>query len=467
MSGQKEVKNIENSSTALTLKDTVNVDDSCSGSSLPSFSPEHTVGWIGIAGLLCADIIGAGVLTIGVNIGSIGWVVGLSFLFLSWPCSAYTGYLLQRVLVMLPSRSMAPTMMDMGTAILGKYVGITVQVLNWIVNYVIVLGYVTVTTKSLGATFYDVHWCVPVWSSIVIPSLMAMMMYCRTQKRIAALTWPSMALIVIAIAISVISMFSGWNNRPALKYGNTKAFADGLSSDKIIDSLNQLVFAYSGQNIYVEIMAEMKEPRHFKKSLITAGTFQVSIYFIVALISNLYSGQDTVNTGMITTNIPLGGAYRAANAFLFAHMITVFPITTQVIVRPVHYIFDKKSVNEESLRGYAFWFLSVFIVVGSAGLLAILFPYVSILQSMTGAFLAVPCFVVPGIYYYGACHKYSRKVGRMDHIGIIALCFVVGMTLFVYGLYSSISNLSYEVANAGGFFACNCDNMWDVCPASS
>ncbi len=110
---------------------------------------------MGTAGLLCAGIIGSGVLTIGIDVGSIGWLFSILLLLGMWPINTYTGMLLQRAIVMCPDRSQVPTLLHLYFELAPIWLAYIMQGINYAVNFFIVVNYITVAAQSLGSILYD------------------------------------------------------------------------------------------------------------------------------------------------------------------------------------------------------------------------------------------------------------------------------------------------------------------------
>lgn len=423
--------------------------------------PAKTISWLGIAGILCAEVIGCGVLTIGVNVARVGWIPGIILLLINWPIAAYVGLLFQRTILKVPDRRRVPNLLKLCQELTTPAFALAMQIMNWVVTFFVVTGFVSVAAQALASIFYDFRICMPIWGCIVIPIIITIMSFTRTQRLVSMLTGPSMVFVAITIIISVAFMLGNYSTRPALEYGNTPAVKEGLTLGDLVYSFNQFLFSYSGQNIFVEIISEMKHPKHFPKSIVFSGTVQVSMYVLVAIVSNLYSGMYNLRGRMITENIGFNAWFRVANLFLFLHVVMAIPITCQVLCRNAHFLIDMKTVNENSVRGRMVWILSCIIVVGLSGSIAILFPFLDIIQNFCGALLTIPCFILPGITYIRASKIYGTKIHMADKILMTLICFMLGSCLFGYGIYLAIDHMADSIQNAGGFLACNCQGIWN------
>lgn len=84
--------------------------------------------------------------------------------------------------------------------------------------------------------------------------------------------------------------------------------------------LCEVVYSFSGQWMYFELMDTMTKPKDFPKAFLVAGPFMLITYLVVAMLGYWFGSGTTDLVG----GMPHGPWLQAAAALLFAHVVIVY-----------------------------------------------------------------------------------------------------------------------------------------------
>ena len=178
-------------------------------------------------------------------------------------------------------------MSDAADYTIGRWAYWVAYVLLIILLLFILGDYLLLIGKSLGSAFYSVHLCQP-WWVLIGAALVFPFTQLRTLSSTAALCFLSMVTIVGSVAIVIVKLIVN-GREPTVE---TFVIAEDITFTSFMQSLSAIYFTFSGQNIFYEFMAEMKDYRDFMKVFIIAGPFQVGIYMIVGSVGYHYKGTE-------------------------------------------------------------------------------------------------------------------------------------------------------------------------------
>ena len=136
--------------------------------------------------------------------------------------------------------------------------------------------------------------------------------------------------------------------------------------------------------IYVEMMAEMKEPHLFKHSVTIIGfPLIMALYLISGLWSYMYLGNSA--NGMMISNLSPGPASQSASFFLYIHILVAFTLQGVVVSQKFHRMIHPDSVQDYSWRGSLIYFGMTLITVLICFIIANVIPFFVDLTSLIGA----------------------------------------------------------------------------------
>lgn len=424
------------------------------------------------AGIIIADVVGAGVLSFANAIARFGWLLGSVITVALLAMNIHISILMWRVRMGCPRATTYPELAAEAFAGAPDDVRQFAVKATAAVQYGLIAGMLGIYTLSLGLgygrMFHDVYVCMPLWTCIGCGSVIVFFASGR-----ALGTWPSLiclnvATIVGTVTIPLVIMAIMGLKETRRPDSTFDAVAD-LSITGSLSGISTITFAMTSQFMVVEIIDEMKDPIDFPKAYLwISAPFQLTAFLAVGLGGYYYAGSDV--HGMIMDNIPFGTALRLAALCLVLHMLVTFVIKGVVLARAVHKAVDEASVDTDDARGWGSWILITFGITAFSWLFAQLVPFFEDMVDLLGASLGpAGCYIIPIILYVRWLRDFAgtdQSPGRVESF-IISAEFVLGMTLMCFGTASALSNIYSKWQTYGYPFACHCENTWNVCECSA
>ena len=247
---------------------------------------------------------------------------------------------------------------------------------------------------------YQEKWCDPSVAALAALCLL-LPNQIRTLHSIAFLSVVSFVTIIFSVVIAVAVVVYETNPDAVIV---TESFAGGGDFWKFFEGLSGFCFAFAGQSIYCEMMAEMKAPREFKKSL-WMGTPMIAVCYAAAA-TIVYAYRGTTAPAFLPDAMPNDWRKRLCSISLFIHMIISYNITNQVVSRALHLHFRPTTVNAHTWTGavhhacFSFGLLLFSFVVANA------IPFFDNLTGVIGALLLAPIsLIMPCLLYLAADHR--------------------------------------------------------------
>ena len=430
--------------------------DAREASKLP---PRHAT-WRRIAFLLIADIVGVGILELGFHLATLGWVLGLSFMVIFFAVNLYTGILLSRLRDSYPN---AVTLGDLAGYVMGSR---RWAMAMWIVVYVNLSlncgSYLLVITKTLQSIFWvqSPGWCDP-WTALGSCCLLLIPNQVRTMNGMSYLAIVSFATIVLSVLMTLGHLL-GHETRPGTA---TEAFAGSSNFWVFFNSLSGFAFAYAGQSIYLEMMAEMKRPTLFSKALLIGAPSILLLYSITAIAQYALTGQYA--RPFLIDSVPDGPLKVVVSISLLIHMLISYNITNQVVTRALHLRFFPRTVNGSSMASRMHWFLLSGCLLVSSWIIANAVPFFDNLTGIIGALLLAPIsFIIPCLFYLKADRNgalvaadgmKSYTIGGTERAACYAI-IAIGACVTLLGTISNIKEAAEKSSSIAAPFSCNVFN---------
>ena len=146
-----------------------------------------------------------------------------------------------------------------------------------------------------------------------------------------------LAVFIVAIAVGVqngpSTVPQGWVSD--YKIVNKPSFADGVSA------VSTLIFACSATPGYFSIAAEMRDPRHFTRSLLISQVISTIIYLAIGVVVYYYCGSMVASPALgsagalvkrISYGVALPGLVASTTIFMHVSVSTSFYLTLRVVM---------------------------------------------------------------------------------------------------------------------------------------
>jgi len=228
---------------------------------------------------------------------------------------------------------------------------------------------------------------------------------------------------------------------------NTDFIAAGSMWD-YFGAYSDIVFAYAGHAIYIEMMYEMHTPAHFSDSINLAYPFLLIFYGLVASVGYYYQGDET--KGYLIDVIPIGTTKAIASAFMFVHMSICYVLNSQVVCRAIHCRLSSDTVDalswsvlrqrKKCFQGQVLWLLISSGIMCSAFLIANSISFFESFVELIGSIFS-PWFVfgAPATMYI----IFNRRKAKLPILvrAIVYFCVLWWLLMMSLGTTSSIINL--------------------------
>ncbi|KAK4522200.1 hypothetical protein GAYE_FCTG49G0079 [Galdieria yellowstonensis] len=398
------------------------------------------MGWWRCVFLILGDILGTGILAIPSGLASMGWVLGLLFLFVMCAVFIYCGILLAKMRLIFPY---IRTYGDLGEAVFGFWGRWAVYLVQYSNMYLALPVYLLVASTALREAVSPGS-CLIIWM-FVNSGIVLCLLQTRTLK---FMTWYSVvgtACIVVTLMISIVQIcIDAHTSTTHGQVVSSSGFENGLVGS------GDIIFAYSGIYMFIEFMDEMKRPRDFPKAVYTANLLLLFSYGFVGILGYAVYGLPVVNP--ITSSLSAGKVKRVANGFLWIHVLVSYLVTGLVFNRAVAVRFVRKFVDDFSLKGIAAWFVVTLASTGLTLLLNIFFPYLSDIESLLGTlFSPITGFIYPPLFYWKCA---GSKMSWKHKIVATFVILVFGVAYTVLGTYGTIYSIVQNVGATPLLYKC-------------
>mmetsp|Transcript_130668 Transcript_130668/g.279392 ORF Transcript_130668/g.279392 Transcript_130668/m.279392 type:complete len:490 (+) Transcript_130668:77-1546(+) len=424
------------------------------------------------AGIIVADVVGAGILSMAVAVSKFGWLLGTILTVLLLSMNVHIAIMMWRVHRKCPE---ARTFVQLVASAFGRAPTAQHQAavrITGLIQYLFLFCLLGLYSLSFGKgfamMFYDVRLCLRTWTLIGCAVLLPFQARARTLGKWPLLIWLNVATILGSILIPLVWMASAGgldNTRPE---GSVIYAVAPLTLSNALTGISLMSFAFTSQFMIVEIISEMKDPAEFPRAYITLSAPFQCISFLVVGIAGYYFVGDSV-TGMIGDNIKYGIWFRLAALCLCCHMLITFMIKGVVLCNAV-FRACSLGLSDESLGGWSLWTLVVLVVVSVSWLFAQVVPFFSDLVDLLGAsFTPVGCYMIPILFYLRWHMDFGEKDDSISFVErvVIVIEFALAALLTVAGTYFALVHI-HENWNTYGFpFACHCEHIWNTCACSA
>jgi len=449
-------------------------------------SGSRTAEWWYTSIVIVASIVGIGVLAVPGSVKNVGWV-GMAIIVCCYPTNLYTGLLIAKLAMFFPH---AKTFGDVAGKVWGDHGRHMTYFVLYVYLFLLLGDFLLVAAKSVQGFFYDVKICLPTAALLSCLWLLPSNQF-RTLSNLTVLGAVSTLTITAVLGICLKEAIFPASGESCEKHVNLKA-AGGSSHAhlsptytgisflhtflNINGSISTMIFAFSGQKIFLEMVSEMKNPAEFPKACHVAFPYLLIIYLLIAGLTYGYCGEATPD--YLMDIVPYGTLRRITNLLMFIHIGISYTITQQVLSGALHRRFFPDNLHnmldfslgmrhllqqDRAWRSQFQWFLI------SSGLLFLSFmlssavPFFEGLVQLMGALLSsVLSFALPvGLHYYAISGK-GGALSTFDRVCALVLG-VLTVYIMITGTVGALIHINNSWATYGAPFSCQCGAIQAVC----
>jgi len=313
-----------------------------------------------------------------------------------------TAYIFNKVHLKYP---MCMTIGEAGEKIFGRAAGKVFSVILGIYLFTLLGGYFNVLAFSVQQIFYEREMCLleAAWISAAI---LFFFVQARTLHNLALLSGISFLTITIAIITSLWHVLSGdvACGAEAVPKPGFSSFSLGDRSSGnfwvLFGAFSQFTFAFAGQSIFLEMNAEMKEPRDFMKSVNLSYTIMILMYGTVCVAVYSACG-DHSPLGKLTAIVPEGRSLRLVGIVMLIHMLISYTLSSTILTRHIFITTGWTKGIEESISGRLVWNVVALSIMAVSLVMAIEVPTFNNLTTLVNDIGICPlCFIFPCFMYY-------------------------------------------------------------------
>lgn len=424
------------------------------------------------AGLIVADVVGAGILGLPVAVSEIGWLPSAVLIPLLLAMNMHISILMWRVRMDFPHIRSFVQMVDMAFSKAPEVQRQGMTIAAGICQYAFIFAmlgvYILCIGRALGNMFNSIHVCLPTWTLITCAIILPFQATARRLGTWRSLVWANVATICGTVFIPLLYMMHEGADKMRAPDSVFVAVAP-LSFPNALDALSVFSFAFTSQFMVIEIISEMKDPSQFPTAYVgMAAPFQAIAFLLVGLGGYYYIGDKVM--GMITDNIPFGPISQLAAACLLTHMVVTYLIKAIVLCRAGHRVVDKDADNDDSRSAWNTWTVLALLAALMAWLISSIVPFFNELVGLLGCTVCpICCYAIPIFCYLRWAKDFNAKdspIGKLEG-GVLVVELTLAAVLFTFGTYFAIVQILDKWSTFGYPFGCHCESMWSTCECSA
>mmetsp|Transcript_21518 Transcript_21518/g.43205 ORF Transcript_21518/g.43205 Transcript_21518/m.43205 type:complete len:439 (-) Transcript_21518:63-1379(-) len=405
--------------------------------------PEDRQHWVFASFMAVGYILGTGVLVLPSAMANLGYFLGLvtciTFAFLS----TYVGLLLGRLRNNFHPECLSYKMLSR------KCVGPQFErglefltCINWFMSMAL---YILTAVKSFQAAFYWTHVCGYYWGLICV----ALMTPCMLIRNLKTMEW--MAAIsdgaAILIIIVVLTLLAAQDEDSPSSHTHY-IWPPKESFLEAYNPISSFIFAYQGQSIFLEIMAEMRDPKEWPKSVFLSHFLMASCYGATAVIGYYYKGNDV--PAFLPDGLKNGAGKTVVNLLVAYHVLVAYIINNVPLVA----MLKRRYMSGADTPLQKHFGLSMVLLLSSY-LMTNLIPFFEDMVSIIGAMCGAPLMLgLPPMFYYYSLRERGLKMGTFDRVICSLLFFVIFPFTFASGMVAAFKSLVDNWRENGPPFTC-------------
>jgi amino acid permease len=284
----------------------------------------------------------------------------------------------------------------------------------------------------------------------------------QTLGRITWLAWVGLAGILSSILVLTIAV--GLQERPsaAPKGGvwvSDYKLVGNPSFSSAVAALASLVFAYAGTPAFFSIVSEMRDPRHYTRSLVICQSAVTAIYVTIGIVVYYYCGSYVASPA-------LGSAGDTLKKVCYGLALPGLLVSTTLLTHyPAKYVFIRvlrgsKHLANNTMIHWVTWIGCTAGVALIAYIIASAVPVFGGLVSLIGALFGTLMSFQPmgcmWLYDNWSKGRANRSIKWTLMVAWSIFVIVSGTFLMIAGTYGSIVGIMDSYKAEGGSAAWSC-----------
>ena len=397
--------------------------------------------------IMVGEIMGTGILGLPFACSRLGWILGLAASVLFGLTAIYSGVLLARVRNdFFPE---ATSYADLAHLMVGPVFGSFTRGAIIVTWALLLPYYLLCITNSLLLAFPRAPLCFWQWT-LVVEACLLVPLQLRSLHLISYLSAASVAAMVIAVALILGSLACDTSGAG----GHSLWPAADTSFLQKYSNAGTFIFAYQGQSMFLEIMREMRLPRHFSRAVLTANGAMVLTYTLAVVVG--YGARGDRVAGFLPDSLDEGPLRAIVAALLSFHVADAYIITGQPLHRTLHLAAFPATADAAGAAAAAHWLCVTVGMLCFSFVVANAIPFFDDFQNLLGTLTGTPIlFGWPAFFYIRGCHLFNRRVSWAD-LALCALYLAICLPLFtVLGTINSVQDIVADWSKNGPPFACD------------
>ncbi|KAJ6103371.1 hypothetical protein N7486_005798 [Penicillium sp. IBT 16267x] len=393
--------------------------------------------------LMVAETVSLGVLSLPSAVATMGLVPSIIVLIGLGVITTYTGYIMGQMKLRFPQIT---TMADAAEVIGGKF-GREFVGACWSIFFIFIMASHLLTFTVAMNTITDHGTCTIVFGIVG----MIISFVCSLPRTLEKMSWLSLVSFISILSAVLITMIALGIEKPdahVVAIANTNLY-HGFTA------VTNIVFAFCSHGAFFGLMAELRNPRDFTKSLCLLQGIDVTLYLIAAVIIYRYAG-DGVTSPALGSASPI--VSKVAYGIALPTIIIAGVINGHVAFKYVYVRIFRGTdrMHKRDMIAISSWVGIALCMWVLAWIIASAIPVFSDLLSLiTALFASWFSFGFPSIMwlfmnkgvYFSSPRKITMTIINLIIIGIA--CALCGMGLWVSGkaIHDNPSSASFSCAN--------------------
>jgi len=424
---------------------------------------DRNISWISAAWVINASVLGMGVLTIPRCFATLGWLFGFVALVVCLLANVLVAHIMLEVQALHPR---AISLADAAQIASGgsRMVKVVFRNLLYAEKLACTCAFMNLMADTLGSTFYAVHWCEVTWCGLIVIIFLPLMQL-KNLHETFVVNLVNFTTILAVVILSCGVILASPRTGPA----DTTFLPAAPSFQSAFGAISMMVFAYSGNWMYFELMAEMKQPRDFLKAFTIAGPTQIGLYTVIGCICYGVMGRSVPSS--VLEALHFSPMMSLISFLLTIHIICGTGTNLIVLIRFFHSRISPKDLNADTTRANIVRTMIFLFIICGALLVSLTIRSIGAIVTLIGAVFEAPLnFVSPFVIYAGIMRgRPPRRTWSSRFVWVGGfLIAVFGMLTMIFGVMDAVAHLERAHSGSGGsLFACNCEGLWDTCECSA